>query len=80
MMQVVIPGRVESIAVSKVQSIKAPFGSNSRCAGSICARTAAATPGRSSADNSPESAVRAAGNPIGPAPAAGGALAAMGAL
>jgi hypothetical protein len=40
-MQVVIPGNVESIAVSNVQSMKAPFGSSSLCVGNTCARTAA---------------------------------------
>ena len=39
-MQVVIPGRVESIAVSRVQSMKAPLGNKSLCVGKICARTA----------------------------------------
>ena len=48
-----MPGSVESMAVSSVQSMKAPFGSNSRCVGNTCARTAALTPGRSSAPNSP---------------------------
>ena len=38
--QVVMPGSAELIAVSKVQSIKAPFGSMKRCVGSTRARTA----------------------------------------
>ena len=51
-MQVVIPGRVESMAVSSVQSMKAPFGSNRRCAGRTCARTAVVAGDRSNADSS----------------------------
>ena len=35
MMQVVMPAKVLSIAVSRVQSMKAPLGSNNRRVGSI---------------------------------------------
>src|SRR5271168_448818 len=52
-MQVVIPGNVESRAVSRVQSIKAPFGSNSLCVGSTCARTAGVRLGLSNSERAP---------------------------
>ena len=42
-MQVVMPGSVESIAVSSVQSMKAPFGNRKRCVGSTEAATAGVT-------------------------------------
>ena len=47
--QVVIPGRVESIAVSSVQSAKDPFGSSQRRFGRRSARTAGVTVGLSAA-------------------------------
>src|SRR6266478_3382462 len=46
--QVVIPGSAELIAVSKVQSINAPFGSINRCVGSTRALTAGVAVGFSS--------------------------------
>ena len=52
--QVVIPGSAELTAVSKVQSIKAPFGSMKRCVGSTRARTAGVGVGfKSDASDSP---------------------------
>jgi hypothetical protein len=60
-MQVVIPGNVESRAVSRVQSIKAPFGSNSLCVGSTCARTAGVRLGFNNSER-PALAVAAAGS------------------
>src|SRR6185437_9579292 len=44
---VVIPGRVESIAVSSVQSMKAPLGKRSRCVGRTDGRTAGVMVGAS---------------------------------
>src|SRR5277367_5299976 len=52
-MQVVIPGNVESRAVSKVQSMKAPFGSNSLCVGNTCARTAGVRLGLNNSERAP---------------------------
>src|SRR5271168_443751 len=52
-MQVVIPGNVESRAVSKVQSMKAPFGSNSLCVGNTCARTAGVRLGFNNSERAP---------------------------
>ena len=43
---VVMPGRVESIAVSSVQSMNAPFGRRKRSVGSTEASTAGVTLGR----------------------------------
>src|SRR6185437_11985601 len=45
---VVIPGKVESMAVSSVQSMNAPFGSRKRSVGRIEASTAGVTLGRRS--------------------------------
>ena len=53
--QVVMPGKVESIAVSKVQSRNAPLGRSSRWVGNTWARTAVAALGRSNALSSPGS-------------------------
>jgi hypothetical protein len=44
-----MPGKVESMAVSSVQSMSAPFGSRKRSVGSTEASTAGVTLGRSSA-------------------------------
>src|SRR5580692_5941994 len=81
MTHVVMPGSVESMAVSKVQSMKAPLGNNRRCVGSTCARTAALTPGRSNAPSSPDSCGPAGVDVRGPAvslaAAAGAAAAAL---
>src|SRR5580704_16311168 len=62
-MHVVIPGNVESRAVSKVQLMKAPFGSNSRCVGSTCARTAEVRLGRNNSCNAPLPAPAASCSP-----------------
>src|SRR5579862_4453298 len=59
-MQVVMPGSVESIAVSSVQSMKAPFGSRNRRVGSTEAATAGVTVGRSNPFNG------CAGSPTAP--------------
>ena len=56
-MQVVIPGSVESIAVSSVQSMNAPFGNISRRVGTIWALTALVTAGRNSVSRSPLAAL-----------------------
>jgi hypothetical protein len=60
-MHVVIPGNVESRAVSSVQSMKAPFGSKSLCVGSTCARTAGVRLGLNNSER-PALAVPAAGS------------------
>src|ERR1700733_7388621 len=65
-MHVVIPGSVVSIAVSKVQSMNAPFGSSRRCVGSTRACTAGVAMGASSVDKVADRA----GTMVAAAPAA----------
>ena len=75
--QVVMPGSVESMAVSRVQSMNAPLGSSSRCVGSTWARTAVVTLGRSSVPSSPGSCGQptgGAGGAVWPARIGNGAL------
>src|SRR6202789_196514 len=74
MTHVVMPGSVESMALSNVQSMKAPLGNSRRCVGSTCARTAALTPGRSNAPSSPGSWGPAGGGVRGPEGSLAGAI------
>ena len=62
-----MPGSVESMAVSSVQSRKAPFGSSRRCVGSISARTGVTVALRRSGARSPGGAD--SGGPAAPATA-----------
>jgi len=61
MTHVVMPGNVESMAVSNVQSRNAPLGRSKRCVGNTWARTAVVTLGRNSALSSPGSWTEADG-------------------
>src|ERR1700688_1276660 len=65
-MHVVIPGNVESSAVSRVQSMKAPFGSKSRCVGNTCARTAGVRLGLNNSCSGPLPVPAASRSPTGP--------------
>ena len=65
-MQVVIPGSVESSAVSRVQSMKAPFGSNSLCVGNTCARTAGVRLGLNNSCRAPLPVLAGSRSPTGP--------------
>src|ERR1700683_1516033 len=72
--QVVIPGSAELTAVSKVQSIKAPFGSVKRCVGSTRARTAGVAVGfRSDESVSPPGALLPVTSELVPGAEPGGA-------
>src|SRR5260370_11669483 len=69
--QVVIPGSAELMAVSKVQSINAPFGNMNRCVGSTRALTAGVAVGFKSDANVSPPAARLSFDSA-PAPDAGG--------
>ena len=73
--QVVMPGKVESIAVSSVQSMNAPLDRRNRRVGRTCARAASVTLGCNSVARSRPSPIRGIVPPPLPGTASAGVAA-----